>query len=430
MATPVFFHEHRSYIVNRSVSIPSIEFVKHCSLTEIEQHLTSLTKNEISEWVNSKDDKGKTALAIAIEAHSPANNRLEIIKFLVLKCSADPNLSDNDLWTPLYRASNGTCFDVLEFLLKQGAIPDAANNDGSTPLHRCADRGADKELETLLKSGANKDAINCFGTPLAYAAKNGNCHIAGLILKEGADPNLVDDPLAFTPLKLAVNNQKDEMQKLLESWGAKIEAPQDSKVHTHLSRLIFSENENAIMESFNRNEKDSYERTMAHYCAHHGLKLLQDMKPVDKIDIKDIKGRTPLHYAIIQGHQDLIDYLINEGCDLETQDHQGYTSLMLACQYNRVPAALALLKKAKEQGKTNSLLNKQDKFGWKPIHKAAQVGNVDLVQLFIEVYHVNFLEPTINGRLPEDLARTTSATKVLDYFAKLRSSLLDNFNKV
>lgn len=183
MATPVF--SWASFLYRQSICINSFYWIcKTLFLNWNWATFNFINKNEISEWVNSKDDKGKTALAIAIEAHSPANNRLEIIKFLVLKCSADPNLSDNDLWTPLYRASNGTCFDVLEFLLKQGAIPDAANNDGSTPLHRCADRGADKELETLLKSGANKDAINCFGTPLAYAAKNGNCHIAGLILKE------------------------------------------------------------------------------------------------------------------------------------------------------------------------------------------------------------------------------------------------------
>lgn len=248
-------------------------------------------------------------------------------------------------------------------------------------------------------------------------------------MEEDADPNLVNDPLAPTPVELAANNQKDEMVQFLLSKNGQAVIPLDSKVHTQLSRLVHEHNEKAILESFAKGEQDEYGRSVTHYCAHLGkVDLLKQMH--GNMDIKDNKGRTPLQYAIIKGHKELTEYLIGEqaNCALDSKDHQGYAPLMQACQYNQNDIARLLLERAKE--KKISIIDISDNFGWKAVHKAAQVGNVELVKMFVEEYNVDPNQRTTNERTPWDLAKTTNSINVMEYLNSRGISISEAHKKV
>lgn len=392
--------------------------VQKDSLENIQKILKPSFFLERQNWANFKDKKGMTPLAKAVEAHTSTTNKMDIIAFLINDCGAYPNLGDNDNWTPLYRAATGTRSDALLFILNHQADPNIPNKDGSTPLHRLVDRGHEEDVQTLLANHAVVNAINCFGTPLAYAAKNGNIRIATILLNAGADPNLVDDPLGATPVQLAENNGKEEMKQLLLSRNGLTHVPEDSKVHTSLSLLVIKGNEAEIKQSFIKGEKDKYGRSVTHYCAFMGrLDLLSQFYCMEP----DVKGRTPLHYAIIKGHEEAVKLLIGAEINspLDIKDYQGYSPLMLACQYNRVNIAKALLERAREKNMLNHILDIADNFGWKAIHKAAQVGNVTLVRMFVEEYKVDHMITTSNGRSPLDLAQTTHAEEVISYLKSL-----------
>lgn len=410
--------------------------IKDCGATVNSKDFTFLFKEMLlfpqemcMEWVNGQNETGMSILSHAIESHSPKNNQLEWISFLINEYGANVNLSDKDNWSPLYRASTGKHSAIFQLLLCKGADVNKANNDGSTPLHRAADRGCFEEVVALIERGADVNAVNCFGTPLAYAAKNGNSTIALTLLNKGADTNLIGDPITFTPLELAQNNGKKELIDLLKIRGAKEILPLDSPYHTHLSKLALEGSKKEIIESFWAREKehDEFGRNVAHYCAYYGKSdHLQAIK-LTRFDDVDNKGRTALHYAVIHGQQKIVDYLLNSGrVDKPLAcDNQGYSSLMHACQYNRPEIAALLLKKNEE------LLNITDKFGWLPIHKAAQVGNVEILKLLVSVYKVDHTQKTANGRTPLDLATEANAAEAISYLQSLKEKPLPlGVNKV
>lgn len=289
------------------------------------------------------------------------------------------------------------------------------------PLHRSADRGNAKDIQTLIAYKAEVDQVNCFGTPLAYAAKNGNTIIAQILLNAGADPNLVNDPLGLTPLGLALNNFKEEMAQLLREKGALESTPIDSKVQTSLSKLVHAGVRESVLESFFKGETDHYGRSVAHYCAYAGqIEMIRAMGS-QGIDNPDGKGRPPFHYAIMKGHHEIVRHLMSESiqCALDSQDHQGYSPLMWACQYNQVEIASDLLEKACEQNKIRSILQIKDNFGWSALHKAGQVGNLNMVKMLVERYKMDQRQLTLKGESPLDLAKITHSEDVVRYLETL-----------
>lgn len=409
----------------------SIDSIGTQSLKELQDSLQNWSKAEKKAWARSKNAQGLTPLGIAIESHTPSSSKLDIIRFLVDECEADPK-GDENHWTPLYRSTTGSKTDVLKFLLERGADPNTANSDQSIPLHRAVDRGAEEDVRILLEK-SNVNAINCFGTPLAYAAKNGNLGIAGLLLANGANPNLVGEPLADTPLELAVINNKEEMKQLLLSVNGQMTIPLDSEVHTFLSRLVATGDNKAILDSFSAGKHDEYGRSAAHYCAYFGrLDLLEKMMDLGNIHEQDKKGRSPLFYAIKKGHANITNYVMNieVNTPIDIKDLQGYSPLMTACQYHQVDIAKNLLKIAEKRGILNSILDSKDNFGWMAIHKAAQVDNEELLKLFVEIYHVDHQQKTSNGRTPLELAETTKAQKAIDYLKNLKTPFISPSNYV
>ena len=402
-----------------AVSFPQIASTGKDSLEQIKISLAALSEVDRTKWANFQDERGKTPLAHAIEGHSPTTNRIDVIRFLIEECKADVNLYDKDKWTPLYRASTGTRSDALELLLKHGARVDIANSDGSLPLHRAVDRRSGSDVLALFYAGATSNVINCFGTPLAYAAKNGDIPIAQALIVRNADVNLVNDPLGVTPLELTRIHNKPYMSEMLIVEGAVDTIPEESPVNTSLSRLAFSKDENAILQSFKNNEKDTFGSTVAHYCAGLGRVDLKKMRELRGLDAVDAQGRTPIYYATMKGHDDAAGYLIGDEvkCLLTTRDDQGSTPLMWACGFDRVTIARTMLETERNRGRKElelPIIQIQDKFTWKPIHKAAQLGSLPMVKLLIE-FGADPFEPTQDGRTPLMRAKDSNAQAVIEF---------------
>lgn len=404
-------------------TLPSVNLAATASLNEIKQLVNQLSPEDLKAWVNSThepliDGRNMSPLAAAIEAHTPENDRMEVIEFLINICKASPNFGGVNNWSPLYRAATEKGLEPLKFLLVCGGDLNIPNSDGSMPLHRMVDRGSEEGVKILLSNGADVNCVNCFGSPLAYAAKNGNTVIATILLDVGADPNLVNDPLDSTPVELAAN----AMKALLLIKGGLAIIPASSKVHTPVSLLVQTGDSKAILDSFAKGETDKYGRSTAHYCAFHGkMDCLQQMADLGAIDLPDNKGRTPLHYAVIKGQVDSVDYLISEkgNCSLTSQDKQGYAPLMWSCQFNRERIASHILERSREKNLLASVLSVTDNFGWTALHKASQVGNLSLVTMLIEIYKLDYTQKIVtkkgDGRTALDLAENAKNTMVIDY---------------
>ena len=130
-----------------------------------------------------------------------------------------------------------------------------------------------------------------------------------------------------------------------------------------------------------------------------GLPLEQG---VDKNQAFQDSGKTALIAAAMNGHLDVVSFLVEQGADMEMADDYGMTPLNRTCcndffQHNHLDVVRYLL----EQGADR---DKPDNIGRTPLHYAALLArNVKLAKLLM-VYGADINARTNGGQLAVDMA--------------------------
>ena len=107
-----------------------------------------------------------------------------------------------------FRPDNAEMADgLLEYLVESGAPVNAKDVSGVTPLHFCLVQPASaislKKADYLLSRGADVNIRDRFGIPLLFASdiRDPRCH--EWLLRNGADPNALDDE--GTPFRMSAS---------------------------------------------------------------------------------------------------------------------------------------------------------------------------------------------------------------------------------
>lgn len=306
---------------------------------------------------------GETALMTAVHAGS-----LEVVN-LLLAHAADANAREPQRGqTALMWAVAGKHPEITRALVEHGADVHARSKSGFTPLLYATDRNDPASARILVEAGADVNAATADRvTPLLLAAARGAEELSLFLLEQGADPNVTDSKEGYTPLHHAAShrNMLRVVQALLvqrTNPNARLaQAPprprQDGtqggiNLQGATPLLLAAANGNAeAIPVLVEGRADPQIRTTAHTPPLHvaaGVHRNPDvpLTPEDRqlgveaarllVDLgADVNalgeyGWTALHGAAYNGFDEMIEFLVAQGADMEIMDQFGQTPLSIA----------------------------------------------------------------------------------------------------
>ena len=227
--------------------------------------------------------------------------------------------------SPLADAVQRGDASTIQALLKKKIDVNAPQANGATALHWAAYRSDAESTAALIRAGANINLTNNYGvTPLALAAQQGNPAVLDLLLKAGAKPN---DPVNFvnageTPLMTAARSANVDAVKALARAGADVNAKETWSGQTALMWAA-AEGDSAMASTLLELGADLHARSNGGTTPFQFAVRKGDMRTVQAMiaagaDVNDKRPgdfATPLLVAIINGHEDLVDLLLDKGAD-------------------------------------------------------------------------------------------------------------------
>ncbi|CAN0476827.1 unnamed protein product, partial [Laminaria digitata] len=147
---------------------------------------------------------GERALHLAAK-----RGKLGIVRLLLKRGRADPNVTDSRGRTPLLLACecpNAYCVEVVSLLLEAGADPIFADERGYTPLHAVAEYSNGMDLADMLCTRAPAALDICCSkddTPLFVACARGHEGMVSKLLSLGSRQCVPHDKVKKFPLGMA-----------------------------------------------------------------------------------------------------------------------------------------------------------------------------------------------------------------------------------
>lgn len=144
----------------KQIKIP-FPTILHLSLKSIPEIETALNDGLDVNQIESKN--GSTLLHYASSGFTTTDKLrwdIHLCEFLLSK-GANPNIQDNDGFTPLHYASQNNDVDLATLLLSKGANPNLLDKWGNIPLKRCRFDGKnDTLIKILLDAGSDPQKMN------------------------------------------------------------------------------------------------------------------------------------------------------------------------------------------------------------------------------------------------------------------------------
>jgi ankyrin repeat protein len=294
--------------------------------------------------------------------------------------------------TPLFEAVHEQDLAAVRKIIKSGGDVNEVDGEGNTPLLIAVLKRNAKLVEELLKLGADPNKARPDGKgPLFGAVRVGEEKIVQTLLKGGAE---VDAPLSMdhngtavggcTSLYIAALLGHLPSCKVLASSGASLEAANDLG-YTPLMAAIEGDHEDVI---------DFFLKSGANV----------NPKIIATMEVKGLGGSSPLYTATRRGNLAVIKKLLKRGVDVNRSAPNGWTPLKSAAQQGNFEIVKVLLDAGADP-------NIADETNYTPLMNAVSGEHEDIVKILLKFN----ADPNVqSGEYPEDEDWEPGRTALMD----------------
>nr|XP_033771853.1 serine/threonine-protein kinase TNNI3K isoform X3 [Geotrypetes seraphini] len=277
------------------------------------------------------------------------------IRTLMLKGLRPSRLTKNG-FTAVHLAAYKDSTELLIALLHGGADIQQVGYGALTALHIATIAGHHEAVDILLQHGAYiniQDAV--FFTPLHIASYYGHEQVTRLLLKFGADVNVCGE-VGDRPLHLASAKGYLSIAKLLMEEGSKADVnAQDNEDHVPLhfcSRFGHYEIVKYLLQSSSEVQPhvvNIYGDTPLHLACYNGkfevVKELIQLSGAESLTKENIFSETAFHSACTYGkNMELVKFLLDQNVvSINQQGRDGHTGLHCACYHGHIRLVQFLL---------------------------------------------------------------------------------------
>ena len=364
--------------------------------------------------IESADDKGWTAIHSAAESgnwglfqyftengsdvysttvdskhclHIAASKgHLQFSQKLLQNYRFDIESKDAKGWTVIHCAARSGNLELFQYFIQNESDIYCRTKVGRSCLHIAASSGHLKLCKVLLEKYKfnihEKDDNWC--TVLHCACESGKLHLFQYFMEKGSNvASQTKDKMSCLHFAVSEGHLKLS-ERLVENYNLDIKSRNTkgwNVLHCAAKSGGLELFRYFIQKGFDVNENTKDSKNSFHIAAQNGhFTLCKSLLENYKLDINktDAEGSTLIHSAAECGNIELIQCLVDKGCDIYRKKKNGMNSLHIAALNNHFRLCKVLLEKA------NFDIHLLDYNGASVIYFAAHTGDLDLFQYLAE----------------------------------------------
>ena len=302
---------------------------------------------------------------------------------VLIDAGADVHTKNKNGRSPLHYACKSGTLDVVKMLVEADARVRDTDKDGRTCLMLAAYNGHTETVRYLV--GLPEVDVNHRDseddTALHHARRDAD--VVQVLLAAGADTEMKNSA-SYSPLHDACFSGALEVVKTLVEAGAGVRAT-DNQGDTCLTLAAYSGHTEIVrylvgLPEVELNHHEGDKKT-ALQCA------VEENHPADAqvlitagadMDTKDNEGRSPLHYACIDGALNIVKMLVEAGAGVCVRDDYDATCLTIAAYRGHTETVRYLV------GLPQVEVNLRNGNGCTALHCAMQHNDTEMVQVLID----------------------------------------------